>query len=268
MGLEPVLEQVDDPAAGQCRIDGEVHAAAGPHDQRSGRIDRHDLRLALELPGRHGPAGEAHPQAGVLQQVTGMQRPTAAREIARRGGRRHALATRADGQGDHVLLQAFLVADAGIAARRHDVDEAFVDHHFQSDVRIGGEERRHQGRQHQARRADGDVQPQRACRTVTEAIDLVERRFHLAQRGPQPMKQSRARFGGHDAARAAVEQPNPQAGFQPAQGLAEAGRADALAARRLPEASGARHRHENRQIGHVIRHRNRHCSDFRTTRAD
>lgn len=67
------------------------------------------------------------------------------------------------------------------------------------------------------------------------------------------MKQSRARFGGHDAARAAVEQPNPQAGFQPAQGLAEAGRADALAARRLPEASGARHRHENRQIGHVIR---------------
>ena len=60
------------PLPGDRRLDREVGRRAEPHDQRPGRIDPHDLAVALELPGRHRAAGEAAAQAGMVEQVARM----------------------------------------------------------------------------------------------------------------------------------------------------------------------------------------------------
>ena len=78
----------------------------------------------------------------------------AAIEIGGRCGGREALDARSDRHGDHVLLQPLVVADAGVAAGREHVDETVLGDHFEPDVGIGGEERRHDRRQHQPRCAD------------------------------------------------------------------------------------------------------------------
>ena len=80
-------------------------------------------------------------------------------EIGRSGGGGEALDARPDRHRDHVLLQPLVVADAGVAAGRQHVDEAVLDDHLQPDVRIGGEEGRHDRGQHEPRRADRHVEP-------------------------------------------------------------------------------------------------------------
>ena len=80
-------------------------------------------------------------------------------EIGRRGGGGESLQTRPDGNGDHVLLQPVVVADAGVTASCQDVDEAVVGDHLQTDFRIGDEEGRHDPGQHKFGRADRHVQP-------------------------------------------------------------------------------------------------------------
>ena len=112
------------------------------HHQRPGRIDAHDLAVALEFPRRHRPAGETAAQAGVGEQVARMLGPAARIEIGGRGGGGEALDARPDRHGDHVLLQPLVVADAGVAAGRQHVDETVLGDHLQPDVGIGGEERR------------------------------------------------------------------------------------------------------------------------------
>jgi len=111
----------------------------------------------------------------VLQQVARVRGPTAGFEVGGRGRGRHALPAWADGDGDHVLLEPLLVADAGVAARGQHVNETLLDHHVKADVGIGGLELRHQRRQNQARRASRHVQPQRAGGAIAEAVDDVQR---------------------------------------------------------------------------------------------
>ena len=121
-------------------------AAPTLHEQRPGRIDLHDLAVALELPGRRRAAREAAAQAGVAEQLARMLRPAVAIEIGGRGGGGEALHARADRHRDHVLLEPLVVADAGVAAGREHVDEAVLGDHLQPDVGIGGEKRRHDAR--------------------------------------------------------------------------------------------------------------------------
>ena len=210
------------------------------------------------------PLGEAAAQAGMAEQVARMLRPAVAVEIGRGGGGGEALDARADRHRDHVLLQPLVVADAGVAAGREHVDEAVLGDDLQPDVGIGGEERRHDARQHQPRRADRHVEPQRAGRPVAKAVDHVERRLDLGQRRAEPLQQARARLGRRDAARGAVEQPDAEPRLQPAHRLAQARRAAAAGARAVAKAAGARHRDEGVQVAEV----GVHCSPLRTACAD
>ncbi len=166
-----------------------------------------------------------------------MLRAAAPVEVGRRGRGREALHARPDRHRDHVLLQPLVVADAGVAAGGQHVDEAVLRDDLQPDVGIGGEEGRHDRGQHQPRRADRHVEPQRARRPVAEAVDHVERRLHLAQRRAEPVEQARAGLGRRHAARGAVEQPHAEPRLQPAHRLAErrgAAAAGARASRKPP----------------------------------
>ena len=118
--------------------------------------------------------------------------------------------------------------------------------------------------QDEARRADRHVQPERARRPIAEAVDHVQRGLDLHQRRTEAIEQPGTRFGWGDAARGAVEQPDAEAGFEPAHGFAEAGGAAAAGPRRLAKAARARHRDECREVAEV----RRHCSPFRTACAD
>src|SRR5205807_10274699 len=50
---QPILEQVDDAAAGDCCIDSKVGCGTNTDDERTRRVHLHDLPVAFELPGGH-----------------------------------------------------------------------------------------------------------------------------------------------------------------------------------------------------------------------
>src|SRR6266404_8390824 len=60
----------------------------------------------------------------MTEQVARVLGPAVTIEIGRSGGGGEALDTRSDRHRDHVLFQTFVVADAGIAAGRQNVDES------------------------------------------------------------------------------------------------------------------------------------------------
>ena len=123
----------------------------------------------------------------MAEQIARVLRPAMAIEIGRGGAEWQSAAARADRHRDHVLLQPLVVADAGVATGREHVDETVLGDHLQADVRIGGEERRNDRRQHQPRRADRHVELERARRPVAKAVHHVERGFDLAQRRAEPL---------------------------------------------------------------------------------
>src|SRR5262249_55035675 len=131
---QPVLEQVDDPQAGDCRVDREAGGAADADEKRPRRVDPDHLAIARELPGRRDAAGKAAPKAGMAEQLARVRRAAAALEVVGRGGGGEALHAGTDRDGDHVLLQPLLVADAGIAPGRDDVDKAFLRDHLEPDL--------------------------------------------------------------------------------------------------------------------------------------
>jgi len=141
------------------RFDRKIGCCTDLHEERAGRIHPHHLAVALELPRRHCPAGEAAAQACVAEQVARVLGSAVALQIGGRSGRREALDARPDRHGDHVFLQPFVVADTRVTPGRKNVDEAVVGDHLQSDLRISGEEGRNDRRQCQARSADRDIQP-------------------------------------------------------------------------------------------------------------
>ena len=80
------------------------------------------------------------------------------------------------------------------AARDAEAVAGFLDDDVQTDFGIGRQERRHQSRQYQARRAGGHIEPQRAGGTVPEAVDHVECRFDLPECRTDPFQQPRTDF--------------------------------------------------------------------------
>lgn len=199
-----------------------------------------------------------------MQQIARVRGPAVAREVGGRGRSHRVLPARADRDGDHVLLEALLVADAGVAAGSEDVDQVLLGGDLEPDVREGGQEAGHDARQHQARGADGHVQSQRAGRAVAKAVDDVECRLDLVERRPQTLQQAGAGLGQRDAARGAGEQAHGEPALESAHGLAERGRAAAGGAGGVAEAPRAHDGHQRLQVGQV----GRHCSVFGTTRVD
>jgi hypothetical protein len=201
-----------------------------PDQQRPGGIDAHisPSRSNSQTASRRWRSGRAGRRG---EQVARMRGPAARVEIGRRGRGGEALHARADRHRDHVLLQPFVVADAGVAAGRQHVDEAVLGDHLEPDVGIGGEEGRHDRGQHQPRGADRNVEPQRAGRLVAKAFTTSSAASTSVSAGPSRSKQARAGLGRRDAARGAVEQPDAELRLQPPHRLAQAGRADAAGAR-------------------------------------
>src|SRR6185503_5834180 len=150
VGTQPILEQVDDAGAGERRGDDEVDSRGDADDERTARVHLDDLAVALEFPRRHGPSLEAPAQAGVLEELARMRRPAVPLYIRRRRRGREALHARTDGNGDHVLLEVLLVANAGVEPRRENVDAAILGGHLEADIGIGGEKARDDARQDEA----------------------------------------------------------------------------------------------------------------------
>ncbi len=82
------------------------------------------VRWRFMIDGLLGVPWQAAAQARMIGQFARMGRPAAPVEIGRCRGGCAALRARADRHGDHVLFEAFVVANAGIAAGREDIDEA------------------------------------------------------------------------------------------------------------------------------------------------
>ena len=159
-------------------------------------------------------------KAGVGQEVARVFGPAVPLEIGGRRRRGEPLDARSDRNCDHVLLQPLVVADAGVATRSQHVDEAVLGDDLHLDVGIGGEEAGQDGGQHQAGGADRHIETERARQPVAKAVHHVERRFHLAERGGQPVDQPGACLGRRDAAGGAVEQPDAQPRFEATHRLA------------------------------------------------
>jgi hypothetical protein len=175
--------------------------------------------------------------------------------VGRRRSGGHALGARADRHRDHVLLQLFLVANAGIEAGGKHVDEAVFGRDLERDVGIGVQEARHDRRQHQARSGQRHVQAQGAARTPVRIVHGGERGLHFVERRRHPRQQGAAGVGRHDAARAAVQQAQAEPLFQAAHRLADAGGAQARHARRFAKAAGTGHGHEQAEVVQIVGHR-------------
>ena len=81
-------------------------------------------------------------------------------KVAGRGDCHETLPAWPDADGDHVLGQAFLVANAGVVTGADDVDEGVVHVHFQRDARVASEKTVQQLRQDVPRDHAGHMQAQ------------------------------------------------------------------------------------------------------------
>src|SRR4051812_44947560 len=94
----------------------------------------------------------------MLQQLAWMLRPAMLVEVGGRCAGGVALCPRADRHGDHVLLQALVIADSRIEASPQDIDEIVLRHNLHPNLRIDGEKRRNNLWQDQPCRADRDIE--------------------------------------------------------------------------------------------------------------
>ena len=170
------------------------------------------------------------------------------------------------GIGDHVALQALVVADAGVEAGRQHVDEAVLGDHLQRDARVGGEEPADDRRQDGARDDDGHVQAQRAGGRVAELVDGVERGGDFAERRGQALQQalrrprsaSRCGWCGSAGGRRGVIRAGARASLRPE---ADAPRRAAAPRKLRARATGG----EGVEVGEVGFG---HCAGFRTACSD
>jgi hypothetical protein len=121
------------------------------------------------------------------QQIARVLWPAMLIEVGRSGAGGKPLLARPDRHRDHVLLQPLAVADAGVATGREHIDETLLDDHLHADVRIGGKERRDDGWQHEPRRADRNVELERAGRPVAKTVHHVEGGFYFCQCRTEPL---------------------------------------------------------------------------------
>ena len=135
--------------------------------------------VLLELEYAQLAALEAMAEQLMPGQLAGVAWRAVGGEVGRCGGGHEALPARSDGDGDHVLGQAFFVTHTGVVARRDDVDEGVVHHHLDVHRRIKLEEAVQQVRQHEARHRDRHVQLEGADRALGFVVEVVERGVDL-----------------------------------------------------------------------------------------
>lgn len=190
----------------------------------------------------------------MLEQIAWVLRAASGIEISGRSGCRETLKTRADGHGDHVLLQAFIVSDASVATRREHVHEAFLDDDFQTDIGMRLQERRDDRGQHQPCSTGGYIEFQSAGGTVTKIVDHVQRRFNLGQRRYDALHQPRPRLSGHHAAGGPVEQSHAQSGLHAPHRVTQARRRFTARSRTFTKTAGLDHGNESHHILNVCCH--------------
>ncbi|EGE60719.1 hypothetical protein RHECNPAF_13600103 [Rhizobium etli CNPAF512] len=200
----------------------------------------------------------------MVEEFARMLRPAMTVEIGRRRGSGKTLPARADRYCDHILLQPLVITDAGIASGSKHIDEALLGDDLEANIGIGGEEWRNDSWQHQARRADRYIEPQRTGRPVAKSVDHVERGLHLSQGRAKPFQQALACFRWNDATRRAVQQSDPELSLEATHRLAQEGGAAAAAARRLAKTAGPRHGDKGIEIAQICFH----CSPLRTACTD
>ncbi len=194
------------------------------------------------------------------EQVAGMGGDGVVGEIGGGGGGGEALRAGTDRDGDHVLFEAFVVADAGVAAGGEDVHETVFDDHFEGDVGVGLEEARDDRGEHEAGDGGGHVEAQLAGWPVAEGVDHIEAGLDVGEGGDEAFEEAAAGFGGGDAAGGAVEQADAEAGFEAAEGEAEAGGGGVLQPCRVPEAAALDDRHEGFEFGEGCAHCSLSCT--------
>lgn len=150
-----------------------------------------------------------------------MIRPPAAIEICRRCSSCEALDPGPDRHCNHVLLEALIIADAGIRPGAEQVDEAILGSDLKTDLWESLQERDDDSWKYSASNVRWNVEPKCTCRPITECIDRINRRFNLAKSWGEPIEEARARFSWCDAARRSIEKPNAQSIFEPSYGLAQ-----------------------------------------------
>ena len=74
MRPDPILEDRQDSATCDRRVDGEIGGATRLNDQRSWRVDEDGLAIALELPWCKRATGKPDTDAAVFQEIAGLAR--------------------------------------------------------------------------------------------------------------------------------------------------------------------------------------------------
>src|SRR5258708_29278744 len=157
-------------------------------------MQSHHFAGPLEIPGWHRPSGKLAAQACMREQVARVPGSPVRVEIGWRCSRSETLHAWADRDGDHVLLEPLVIANAGVAADRQYIDEAVLNHDLHADIGISLEERRDDGWQYDPRGARRHVEFERARRLVSEPVQNVHRRFHLAEQWRQLFDETKPRF--------------------------------------------------------------------------
>src|SRR5262249_10957527 len=145
-----------------------------------------------------------------------------------------------------------------------DVDQVVIGVDLHPDVRIGSHEAGQDGRQRQARRADGDVQPERADWASAQAFQSLDRRIDLPERRTEARDQQSAGFSWRHAAGGPMEKPQPKPRLEAPDGVAQRRGADARIARSIAKTAGLRDCEEGLKLYQV----RTHCSTTRTARPD
>ncbi len=207
--------------------------------------------VLLEFKNTHLAALETMAEQLMLGQLGWVPRRAVGGEVCRRGGCDEALPARADGNGDHVLGEAFLVAHPGVVARRDDVDEGVLHHHFDVHRRVELEEAAQQVRQQEASHRHRHVELEGADRPVGVIVQIIERGADFFERRSQAFQQAFACTGRGDAAGGAVEQAQAQIAFQAAYAIAQRRRRHAAFLSRGAKPSGFDHGGKQRDITQV-----------------
>ena len=180
----------------------------------------------LELPLVDGTAaGKPESHAVVLHQVGWMPWNRVPLEVVGRSDNRHGNRA-AERHGNHVLLDAFPRANAGVEPSFDDVDVTLVVRHLDLDVRVRFQEPGQQRLQDHGDRDAGRVDAQHARRPALKRMKLLSGFQHVAQRRPDSRQVGLAGLGEAEASGGSVQQPDTEPGLEVADRLTERGGRD------------------------------------------
>ncbi len=129
--------------------------------------------------------------------------------------------------GDHLALEGLAETEPGVEPFGHDVHEPLVGADVDLHVGVLGEKRRHEGLEgvRVPRARDGEAQ--QPGRPVAQRAEGVERFVHAGERRPELGDEAGAGLREAHAARRPLQEPDADAIFEGAHGLAHGGRGDA-----------------------------------------